>query len=551
MLQQPKKSWIIVIFVFIFFCFIIKVILNKSSHYRSANALLNHYYLLKKENPNAAINALKILLDYYPRHVQALTELGQWYLNKNQFSSALGYLEKAHRIQANNATVNFLLGNTYRALADQSLKQHQIQPAINYLATAYSYDRRTDTLQSLAHLKQMSAQRQLPAKEIPHHDFFKTQYEAKTSQTIKNDILLQNFSEKILQTRLKKMAIYKNRSKTDSTYQILEKAYLALEHHHVDDAITLFEKAYLVAKEPFIALQLGYLYNQGKQNSKAYDYFKKARNTNSKIIKEKAENALIILSPAHQKILPEPFFTEFYFAPVFLSRFNIVIFPAIARLGYSLSEKFNTEIYGSLRFTKDNESSVSNSISQIYQDNAAIIALGFRSKFIKNLPLSFFIEGGKAYDFIYQNRNRWRYDLRSGLIYYQEWQSPPTYADSIKFSRAWFTNIYGEIIYFSRFNNNIIGTMRAREGYDLVAWHNSVLQTYFIERLSVDSKKEFYNNYFELGPGVAFTPNNHYNMTLRYEILKGYFFPVHGTTINPYGSHYFNQAVSLEFYTRF
>jgi hypothetical protein len=222
-------------------------------------------------------------------------------------------------------------------------------------------------------------------------------------------------------------------------------------------------------------------------------------------------------------------------------------------LGIVLDDKYQTEAYLNYRIAKDNRSGVQNSISQIFEDNVAIYGVGIRAYPWPSIPLQAFLEIGKAEDLIDQQRPKWRGDVRGGLIYYNQWGpgTKPTYTFGVASPWSWRMTLYSDLIYYSRYDHNIIGTVLFRPGYRILTLQSTTVDFYLGNYLIFDKNREFYNNTYSIGPGIAVTPTNRLNVTIRLELLQGYYIPVNSPTPNPYSSRYHNNIAMVEAYFRF
>ena len=337
-----------------------------------------------------------------------------------------------------------------------------------------------------------------------------------------------------------------------------EAAYFATAQHDNEHAIDYWKQAYAIEHNPEYALSIGYLYDGLERKLAAFRYFDLASKTTNQAIHDKAEIAMTNMASSQFKFLPKPYFMEFYTAPFYFSRFDLGVLPTILRSGITVNEKHHTEVYLSYRRTKDNRSTsgiqgliIQNSISQIFEDNVAIYSVGFRGSPWPTIPLQAFIEAGSAEDLVYRNRPVWKKDLRGGLVYYNAWGEKPTYTDSLEFPWKWVATLYADLIYYSRYDNNVIGTTWFRPGLRAATFQSASLDLYVANYYIVDKNKEFFNNTYSVGPGIAIRPTNRANVVFRFESLQGYYIPVRSPTPNPFRSRYYNNIAMVEFFTRF
>ena len=304
------------------------------------------------------------------------------------------------------------------------------------------------------------------------------------------------------------------------------------------------------------AFNIGYIYAAQKNNHQSVHFCSLAAKTTSPKLKKKAELAMPPMGSSQFQALSKPFFAELYAAPFHLSRFDLGVLPTIARAGLTLNEQHPTDLYLSWRRTKDNRSGtiqdliIQNSISQIFEDDFAIYAAGLRTYLWPKLPLQTFVEIGQAEDLVYRTRSTWRNDVRGGLVYYNAWGEQPTWTAKLTFPWKWVSTLYADTIYYSRYQNNIIGTTWFRPGLRVATFQSASLDIYVANYVILDKNKEFYNNVYVVGPGLVFQPSNRLNVLFRLESLQGYYIPVNSPTPNPYRSKYSNNLAMVEVYFR-
>ena len=335
-----------------------------------------------------------------------------------------------------------------------------------------------------------------------------------------------------------------------------EGGFLAIELKHRNEAINYFSKAYDLSYQSDLAMQLGYLYDQADgiktistDKYWAYHYFNLATHTVDKQLELRAQNAMTNLSGLQTKALPKPYFSEVFFDPFTQSRFGLTVRPLVGRLGIEHDNRWQSKSYFVFRRTQDNKSANSGQVPQIYEDNVQILGIGEQITPFAPLPIVGFLEVGRAYDLVDRDRNRWRNDVRSGFMYYNEFGARPAYFDHPIANANYYSTVYGDITYFSRYNNNIIATGKTHQGLRLWQYHSSMLNLYVTGRVIEDTNRDFFNNIAEIGPGVGFIPSNRYKVELRFEHINGKYLPV-GNSSNPYGKYYINNMVQLFFYTK-
>ncbi len=533
---------------------------------RDPQVLLNRYYLLHESNPSAARRALTLLLQQNPHNTIALQEMSQLYIKEHNSTAALKLVRTLHQLNPKNRQHLFQLGSLYY--------EHG------------NWDKAYPLLQQLKKDRYWSAQ----ARELLHcmRSFIPTYTQNATTQfavmAVNNATILAKPTHNIIQHSTVEQSIPSTEYQLMSRFYTLkqinknaaweliqhiitrypqnsnalkEGAFLALELHHKAQAIRYFKRAYALTKDPHLAMQLGYLYNDSVQtkahtnnNYWSYHYFNEASKTLAKEQQLQAEQAKSTIAGYQTKALPTPYFGEFFFAPFSQSRFDLTVVPMIGRLGIEQNNRWRSKTYFVFRRTEDNKSINAGQVPQIYEDNVQVIGVGAQASPLPLIPLTAFAEIGKAYDLIDQNRDRWRNDVRGGFIFFNEFGARPTYYDTVVTNFAYYSALYADASYFSRYDNNIIANAKTHQGIRLLQYHSSMVNLYVTGRVIEDSNRDFFNNIAEVGPGIGFIPSNRYKLEVRFEHINGVYLPVGGNT-NPYSKYYLNNTVQLLFYTKF
>lgn len=488
---------------------------------RDPRVLMDRYYLLQHTNPAAAKAALTIILRQNAHYHPALTELSQVTLKEQHGASSLPFY-------------------TSNALIKEQAVQDEV---MNSACSMSEAQRNPETVVQLSQSTLRSIQTTHPVIPPPCSSLpclLNRFYALKQQDKQAAWQLIQQIIE-----------LY-----PENSTALKEGAFLAINLGYRNEAISYLSRAYRLNAQAELAMQLAYLYtesgaptNQTTNEYLAYHYFNVAAHSKDRQLKNRAQNALTNLAGTQTKRLPAPYFSELFFDPLSQSRFGLTVRPLIARLGIEAHNRWHSKAYLVFRQTEDNKSINAGQLPQIYEDNARIIGVGAQVTPMPSIPIIAFIEAGKAYDLIYRNRNRWRNDLRGGLMYYNERGASPGYFDSLQFSMNYYATIYGDITYFSRYSNNIIGTLKTQQGIRLAQYHSSMLNLYVSGRIIEDTNRDFFNNIAEIGPGIGFIPSNRYSVELRFEHINGMYLPV-GHSNNPYGKYYENNTVFLYLYTK-
>ena len=487
-----------------------------------------------KLQPESARNYLHLIVSMAPNDQEAYVKLGYLELQQNNADVALHYFLKAFAIKA-DAQLAVQIGYIY------AKKRDRVQALFffNYGAAHGDLILKQQSLKALAFETQPNKGSQAPLN--PEDKLWKLFYQNKLNHPA--------IALKAINSLLQ---MHPNDIRT-----LKEAAYFAMAQNNSSGAITLWRRAYNMERNPEYALSIAYLYESQNNTPKAFHFFDLASKTKDMSIKTNAELAMTGMGGSQFQLFPKPFFAEFYSAPFYFSRFDLGVLPTFTRAGITVNENHHTDAYASWRRTKDNRSGtvqgliIQNSISQIFEDNVAIYAAGLRTYPWPKIPLQAFVEIGQAEDLVYRNRAKWRSDVRGGLVYYNAWGEKPTWTAGLAFPWKWVSTLYVDTIYYSRYNNNIIGTAWFRPGLRVATFQSASLDFYLANYLILDKNREFFNNVYSLGPGMAFQPSNRINIVLRLEALQGYYLPLNSPTPNPFRSKYYNNLDMVQVYFRF
>ncbi|WP_419418446.1 tetratricopeptide repeat protein [Legionella sp. D16C41] len=507
---------------------------------------LNWFYKLKQEDKTAAESLLTLLCLLEPTNPRLNLEMAYLKLQNHRTRAALPFfLANYHRQPT--AQIALQIAYLYYQLKDKEAARHY------FLLAAQSQNKqiRATALKSLTYLQNATPISTSDVSKPSNAYQPKNKFTAPKGTSSHEMQLLDNFyTLKKQNKRLAWQAIKKIvQAYPNNVLALKEAGYLAIELKQSNDAIVYFTRVYELTYDPAIAMQLGYLYNDTPNKNLAYRYFELATKTSDKKLELNAQNALTNLAGLQTKALPPPYFGEFFFTPFTQSRFGLTVRPMIARLGLEFASSWQPRLYLTFRRTDDNKSTNAGQLPQIFEDNVRITGVGGSITPFTNTPIVAWVEAGGAYDLVYRNRDRWRGDLRGGLMYYNEFGTKPAYYDKLRLSPDYYSTFYGDVTYYSRFDNNIIGTFITRQGIHILQYQATMINLYFLGRVIEDTRREFFNNIAEYGPGIGLIPSNRYRLEIRFDYIHGTYLPA-GGSVNPYGKHYTNKVVQLLYYVK-
>jgi tetratricopeptide (TPR) repeat protein len=500
-------------------CFLMLFLINCASYAQDAPQSdaqpLYEFYALKETNPQQAEKVLENFIKQNPSNLTAQLEMGDLLIKENRHQEAIPYFKNAQKLDPSD----------YRA---------QLQ--LNYLLSEKQKS-------GMIFIKTpvVSPAEKTPAKNTPPAppSLLDEFYKIKEKNPRKAEqILCKLLAQKPCDLKL-----------------LLEMGYLLVAQKRNSEAIFYFQNAErLDPKNGETTLQIAYLFNETKRNREAYYKFQQASYSPKKDIHLKGEEGMIGLAGQQTKVLKDPYFVDFYFAPFYLSRFRDYICPSQARAGITYGKNKQGELYVTNRFNRDTESLINNAIPQIYSDNSVDWAFGTNYQPFEKIPIQGYIELGRAYELVTNGDGRpWKYDFRLGVTGYSTYGAPPVYSECLAFPFKFVGDIYGDFSYYSRFVHDWIGQLRVRPGVRTMTYRNSSVDLYLNVNLLWDTQRLFYNNILVVGPGIAFQPDNRFNLIFRVESDWGYYLPINinSSQPNPYNSIYYSTIVEMETYIRF
>jgi len=251
-----------------------------------------------------------------------------------------------------------------------------------------------------------------------------------------------------------------------------------------------------------------------------------------------------------QKLLPDPYFGEIATNPSYESRFDYGLFPAKARLGrtFGPNQRGEVYLYGDVNYDTRSEGGEA---PIIFNENTAGAGIGANYRPFEEVPLTVFGEVGASYDLLFRDRNRWRADVTVGAAMFSAHGDNRQWCPGDElFPLTAFADVGGTLGTYSREDWNGILQTDARAGLNLLRSKYGTIQGYGLVRVGADTNQDFFNNFVEFGPGLAYRFPTDIPLTLRVENRTGYYFPTDRAN-NPYDPLYNNTRVELGLFYRF
>ena len=147
-----------------------------------------------------------------------------------------------------------------------------------------------------------------------------------------------------------------------------------------------------------------------------------------------------------------------------------------------------------------------------YWNNRGEVMLGLRIRFFQKIFFAIYFEyiNGKYFNLeTSDNPNPYGLtfkDIRGGFIFWQGLDAEHTDRWSKTVPLSFWDEIYSDITYYKKDDNNIIGYLNCKAGARFIRVHKTVLDYYFVSYLMFDKNADFWNNKLEYGIGFRIKP---------------------------------------------
>jgi len=298
--------------------------------------------------------------------------------------------------------------------------------------------------------------------------------------------------------------------------------YLYLARDEREPALTHFEAA--LALDPAneqVRMQTAYVLDRMGRKREAQQAFDRvAKESTNDAVRRQACGAAEVLAPLAMKRLPRPYYVDIYTAPDWYSNIDVATLPLRVRGGAAVGPGDRIELFGQTAILADNRSTPSDQAGPIiYFDNVLIVGGGASIRPFPSIGLTISTEIGAAYDLVDQLRDPWRFDMRTGVQYYGTWQYASRCPPALSAPLRPVLEVYGESIYFSRYDN-LITSLRLRPGLRVLETARMSLDANLHLAGIVDTAGEDFNNLFEIGGGAILTPDRRLGLRLAIETVQ-------------------------------
>jgi tetratricopeptide (TPR) repeat protein len=284
----------------------------------------------------------------------------------------------------------------------------------------------------------------------------------------------------------------------------------SLEKGYLPDAVRYLRSAY--ESDPAdveTALKLGWTYNALKDDREAVKWFDLARQSPDQKIADEASRAYNNLASSLRI-----FHTSFWMFPMISTRWQDTFAYAQAKAELRFAS-VPIRPYASIRFIGDLRGRVqpiAGLAPQYLSERSAILALGAATKSWQGATL--WIEAGTALQY---STGGGQLDVRGGL----------SFARRATHGR-WFAETNDDALYVRRFNRDTLMYSQNRTGWTV----SDAIQIYWNGNTTLDTKREYWANTVETGPGARWRVNG---VEFSANFLRGAYLKNAG---NPYRPNY-------------
>ncbi len=213
--------------------------------------------------------------------------------------------------------------------------------------------------------------------------------------------------------------------------------------------------------------------------------------------------------------------SRFYGAGLYDTRWEGWFIQSFFQQGYDLMPDRVLSLYGIGWLTADTRSTGAGPAPTIISDNVLILGVGLRYR-----PSRFFwidAQEGIGIDLIERSgmsttRNDFRLVATGGTGIYPEFRVH----DDLQAPLTLMADCFGSSGYYSRYEN-MITYLQGRLGLRAGEVSRMFLDVYLRGDAVFDTDGEFYNNLFEIGPGLRFTPDPEWGLFLMVEYRRGFY----------------------------
>jgi hypothetical protein len=289
---------------------------------------------------------------------------------------------------------------------------------------------------------------------------------------------------------------------------LLALAYQQKEAGHLERAAATFRAAGHAGANPqLIALELAYV--DLAQNDTVHARLELQRATRGPDLERKrqAEQELAALAPAGNE-------SRHFFADLYAEAFGWkrilganqdadLVPTARLRAFYAPFNHVDLQLYVFGQITRDvaSRGPGASGLPLIYADNSALFGPGLLFRFWER-RIGVFAQLGPAFELVDSTKQRMRFDARIGAhIGLESVDCWPAAHSGARWLLTACQELYGEVTYISRYQNDVIAFLRGRTSLTIAQTGPLLWQLAAEMRFGKDTNQEYYNNFADAGLG--------------------------------------------------
>lgn len=347
-------------------------------------------------------------------------------------------------------------------------------------------------------------------------------------------VLLQQAQESRDPNVAERARVQLGRIREERSGPLREMGEKSLQKSYLRDAQRQFAEAYAANPADYAAaLKLGVVYNLMQQDREAIEWFRIATASDDPRIAEQASRSYANLAPQYRFAQ-----TTVWMYPFYSRRFGTVFGYAQAKTEFRIGRS-PVKPYVSLRLAGDVRRRAGGASPSLLSESALIAAFGASARLDHGLTL--WGEAGESFSYLGATPDgvpRAAPDYRGGANWFRARGATLGGDEPGMFYEA---NV--DIVYVSRFNDDVLAYSQFRPGYRLPNRGLLRSQIYWNWNVTTDTSREYWGNYVETGPGFKLrVPGVAPPMNFSVDFVRGVHLSNRG---NERGPNYFDLRVGV------
>ena len=296
-----------------------------------------------------------------------------------------------------------------------------------------------------------------------------------------------------------------------------------LQEGQLQQALEAYRKAeQMGAGDEELVMTIAQIYRQLNRDRDAFREYARNRSAVNPELRASACYGMNDLNWAKYKFVPTPYFVELGLYGGWQNVNELAYFAAPARAGVMLGDTHPTTFYGFSKIGRDSESGWVGPELRQYSENLGIFGVGAQQLVSTRLGLKAVGEIGVAHDYVWQERDRNRRDVRAGLELWQEWNTVRFCESRKRYPFRFLMTAWGELMYYSRYNDATVLGADLRPGVRLRETDQGAIDLLAIGGFYFDSKAKGSFQYGEAGAALRWIPDHQSPFRISFRVVETY-----------------------------